>query len=322
MAAEMSKERVFMIVNEGFRKNADTVIREIMAIREQASPEIMSMTSGLMDELLHGLIFLGKIRDQPCSPEAILGKGKTYLNLKTNYPEAFETYSTHLPRRSPFSVVLEMVVKLKGQNNDKEIRETLQDIILKIDLKNCRKLDRIFSSTLCVSHAKEDSKKYYGVSMSTTGPNAGRIVIAASCLSSYWDEYVAGAVMTYYPQKKKKSYFDGTFELHGDATCTAYSIKNGSEMDPCKSCGNLFGLKTTCEKEWPYGNCAEAESLSNLFRNDAEVKRKSRPTSDTCTPENRERAKDDTRRELTNTLQRVNFRWNGKYYSDKRRHYR
>ncbi|XP_038156320.1 uncharacterized protein LOC119793292 [Cyprinodon tularosa] len=303
MAGEQKSREKYLQDQQSFRTNAFLIIKEMV--------HWCNITEGgkiLVDEILHSIFFLGEINTPRFPPEEIIPDQEILDQLKEKYNRPFDCYRTHLPRRSPFSCVLDMIVLQKKPENENQIKQTLMDLV------NRLAAGFLVSSTICISKSNK-SNNQYGVSMSTTGRNAGRIVIAASCLSSYWDKYVAGAVMTYYPQKKKKSYFDGTFELHGDATCTAYSIKDGSEMDPCKSCGNLFGLQTTCEKEWPYGNCAEAESLSNLFRNDAEVKRKSRPTSDTCTPENRERAKVDTRRELTNTLKTIKFNtWKGEFY--------
>uniref|UniRef100_A0A3B5A4E0 Uncharacterized protein n=1 Tax=Stegastes partitus TaxID=144197 RepID=A0A3B5A4E0_9TELE len=77
--------------------------------------------------------------------------------------------------------------------------------------------------------------------MSTSGANAGKIVIAASSCST-WDDYVAGAVMTYYPVMSKKEYFDGTIKIPDYVRCQAFNLKSGGKMNPCKSCGNLFGL--------------------------------------------------------------------------------
>ncbi|MED6291868.1 hypothetical protein CHARACLAT_028030 [Characodon lateralis] len=171
----------------------------------------------------------------------------------------------------------------------------------------------LFSSTLCVSRANNtDSVRHYGVSMSTSGPNAGRIMIAASCLSSYWDEYVADAVMTYYPENTMKNYFDGTIKLPEGVTCKAYSIKSGSEMQPCEACGNLFGLSPAkgkkYHKESDYGNCAEVESLSNLLKHE-NVK----PTSNTFT-KNTE-ARTYTEQKLKEILKMIKFKtWSNKYY--------
>ncbi|MEQ2218843.1 hypothetical protein XENOCAPTIV_008861 [Xenoophorus captivus] len=207
--------------------------------------------------------------------------------------------------------LVDEVVLQTSPENENQIKQTLRDLVISL------KPEFLVSSTICVSKSNKSSKQY-GVSMSTTGPNAGRIVIAASCLSSYWDEYVADAVMTYYPEKTKKNYFDGTIKVPEDVTCRAYRINCGSEMEPCKSCGNLFGLHTTCQKEWPYGHCAEVESLSNLFEKEKDVKEQSKPTSDTYTPENREKVRNYTLQELCKILKMIKFNtWSGHKYLTK-----
>lgn len=151
--------------------------------------------------------------------------------------------------------------------------------------------------------------------MSTSRCNPGRILIAASCFS-YWDDYVAGAVMTYYPEKVKKSYFDGTIKLPDSVTCNAFNIKNGEHMNPCRSCGNLYGLKTSETKQWAYGHCAEAESVSNLLKNEEQVKNQARPTSHTFTPENRKKAEDDALKNLKGMLRMIHFNtWDGSCYN-------
>ncbi|XP_013888578.1 uncharacterized protein LOC106535970 [Austrofundulus limnaeus] len=190
-----------------------------------------------------------------------------------------------------------------------------------LDLRREKKLELV-STVICVSKYK-NSEKHYGVSMSTTSLNAGRIVIAASCLSGYWNKYVADAVMTYYPEqnqkknekKKKKDYFDGTFKLPESISCKAYHITKRTEMNPCISCRNLFGLKEWENnlKEWEnnYGNCAEAECLSNLL---LDVSLEIKPEQHTYNPEDRENARASVETVLKNTLKTVHFKWNGEYY--------
>lgn len=150
--------------------------------------------------------------------------------------------------------------------------------------------------------------------MSTAGRNPGRILVAASCLS-IWDSYVAGAVMTYCAKNEKKTYFDGTIKLPEYVRCQAFSLSQGSEMLPCKSCANLFGFTESGPKEWPYGNCAEAESVSNLLKNEREVKENARPTSETCTEANRQRAKESVLKELTDCLRMLKFNWDQTFYT-------
>ncbi|XP_071356363.1 uncharacterized protein [Trachinotus anak] len=311
---EQRRREEFLKTQEGFRRNAFKIITKMVdwCNRTQGSKH-------LVDEILHSIFFLGKINKVPYSPESIIDDEEMITNLQEKYPQPFECYLTQLPRRSPFSCVMDMVVKQEKQENENHIKESLTNLI------NSLEENFLVSSTICVSQKSNNSVRYYGVSMSTTGPNAGNIVIAASCFSA-WDNYVADAVMTYYPEKgqkgkehKKKSYFDGTIKLPESVVCKAYSLSNGDEIPPCKSCGNLFGFPTDQKKEWPYGHCAEAESLSNLLKNEQEVKRETKQGSDTCKPENRKKARESVLDKLRAVLSTIQFnKWsqqNGQFYN-------
>ncbi|XP_014850693.1 PREDICTED: uncharacterized protein LOC106922635 isoform X2 [Poecilia mexicana] len=323
MAAEKKQKEEYKDDSKVFKRNAFLLIDKMV---EMASL-IQEDTSELVDEILHSIFFLGKITQPEFSPRQLFVDDVDMFDyLNEAHPEPFRLYSSQLPRRSPFSCVLDMVVLQKRPENEDEVKQTLSDLV------NRLKKGFLVSTTICISKSSNTESpairsntvqqvQQYGVSMSTSGRNPGRIMIAASCLSSYWDEYVAAAVMTFYPDKKKKEYFDGTFKLSKGATCRAYNIKKASEMEPvmkpCKSCGNLFGFQETCQREWPwpYGNCAEVESLSNLFKNDDQVKQQSRPQSDTFTPENREKVRDETLENLKKTLKTIQFKtWSGEFY--------
>ncbi|XP_017162945.1 uncharacterized protein LOC108166713 [Poecilia reticulata] len=303
MAGKSTRQEQFLKLQQDFRTNAFEIINQMV--------DWCNTTTGsshLVDEILHSIFFLGKINTTPFTPEEIIPNEDMLNTLKEKYPKPFKCYLTHLPRRSPFSCVLDMVVLKKKPENENQVKQTLSDLV------NCLKEGFLVSTTICISKSNKLVQQY-GVSMSTSGRNPGRIMIAASCLSSYWDEYVAGAVMTFYPVKTKKQYFDGTLKLSKGATCRAYNIKKESEMEPCKSCSNLFGFQETCQNDWPYGNCAEVESLSNLFKNDDQVKQQSRPQSDTFTPENRKKVRDETLENLKKTLKTIQFKtWSGKFY--------
>lgn len=150
--------------------------------------------------------------------------------------------------------------------------------------------------------------------MSTSGRKPGRIMIAASCLST-WDSYVADAVMTYYPNMEKKAYFDGTIKLPEYVRCQAFKLSNTEQMLPCTSCAHLFGFPKMEKKEWPYGNCAEAESVSNLLKHEKEVKEKVKPTSGTCTEANRNMAQHSVLKELKCNLKMLKFKWDDIFYT-------
>lgn len=149
--------------------------------------------------------------------------------------------------------------------------------------------------------------------MSTSTRDAREIMVAVSCCHE-WDEYVAGAVMTYFPNKKKnkskdrKTEIDGTIRLPENVKCRAFSLLDGKVKPPCQSCANLFSLKTSTIEKWPYGNCAESESLSNLFKNEARVKnRVELQTPMSWTAEYKEGAKKTLSTFLKNSLKKVNF---------------
>nr|XP_020498797.1 uncharacterized protein LOC109990879 isoform X1 [Labrus bergylta] len=277
--------------------------------------------SVLVDEVLHSIFFLGIIHSPPYLPQAIVSNNEMLKELQKWYPQPFNFYSTQLPKRSPFSCVLDMIIYLTGKKGllteeakESDIIESLREVIS--DLKKDEAIDLI-SSAICVSQKKpiQDSVRYYGVSMSTSGRVPGQIMVAASCLGT-WDPYVADAVMTYYPGKVKKNYFDGTFQIQELIRCQAFSLTKGDQMDPCRSCGNLFGL-TTCQKNvWAYGNCAEAESISNLLKNENEVRGQIRPASDRNMDENNwQRAIESVVNDLKKWLKSVRFNQHLQFYT-------
>ncbi|TKS88912.1 hypothetical protein D9C73_022657 [Collichthys lucidus] len=251
-------------------------------------------------EVLHSILFLGHINEPRFTPEDILC---TKLNeYKGRYPRPFQCYSTQLPKRAPISCVLEMIVSMTGQE---EVKVIFQRLLQLIDKLKEGETKHLVSNTFCVSQPNKspETARYYGVSMSTSGRDSGRIMVNACCLSRYWDSYVADAVMTYNPNKQKKTYFDATIKLPNEVKCQAFGFSEEmTEMPPCKSCSNLFGLTTSSTRIWPYGNCAEPESLSNLLQNEKEVKEKSEPKSKTCTDENRRRAEDSVWKETERML--------------------
>ncbi|XP_026205377.1 uncharacterized protein LOC113155081 isoform X2 [Anabas testudineus] len=308
-------------MDENVRRRREEFLRSQEPLRSNAILLITKMldwsnqnpgSKHLVDEMLHSIFFLGRVNNVPYTPESIIPDKDMLEALEDKYPKPFQCYSSQLPKRSPFSCVLDMII-LQERQDEVKIRNSLKKLINSLDA------DFLVSNTACVTSCQKTNKKYYGVSMSTTGPNPGKIVIAASCCS-VWDDYVAGAVMTYYPEKVKKPYFDGTINLPDKVSCEAFNIKNLSPLPPCKSCGNLFGLKTSATREWPYGNCAEVESVSNMLKVEEEVKRKAKPTSPTYTPENRAKAKDSLMKVLKKVLNMVHFKWSGEFYIPQNTH--
>ncbi|XP_044192619.1 uncharacterized protein LOC122970524 [Thunnus albacares] len=302
---ELLKEEYFFI------RNAFMIIKEMVELNNRTDSEYSTL---LVDEILHSIFFLGKIKTPSLTPKDIVTDDEMYDALKYYYPRPFDLYSSQLPRRSPFSCVLDMIVHLEGQENEDMIIKKLQQLIHRLKEGNT---DELVPSTICISQNTNilNAVKYYGVSMSTSGAKPGQIMIAASCFG-VWDDYVAGAVMTYYPNKVKKSYFDGTIILPKNIRCEAFNLNTGEQKPSCISCVNLFGLNLqVAYKEWPYGNCAEAESVSNLLKNEEDVKLQAQPTSETCTEENRLIAKEDVLKHLKSVLRMMKFKWDNNFYT-------
>ncbi|XP_033980957.1 uncharacterized protein LOC117478149 [Trematomus bernacchii] len=283
--AEKKREERFLEVTKDFRRNALLIIQKMMKLNVSSD----NQTRQFVDEILHSIFFLGKINEPTISPERIVNDSEMYDRMKLDYPLPFERYSSQIPRRSPFSCLLDMIVFLEGRENENEIKQKLQEIIRDLKL---HKGAPLVSSTICVSQKNPNSARYYGVSMSTSGKVSREIMIAASCLPDNWDSHVAGAVMSFNQDMNKKPYFDGTFKLPEHVTCKAYSLHGeGAPMQPCKSCVELFGLEGNGTTGYAHGNCAEVESVSNLFKNDAGVK-------ELCTPEHRRKAEESVREDL------------------------
>ncbi|KAM7372912.1 hypothetical protein PAMP_007803 [Pampus punctatissimus] len=268
-------------------------------------------TTPLVDEILHSIFFLGKINTPSYTPNDIVNDDEMCTALEDVFPQPFQLYSSQLPKRNPFSCVLDMIVHEEGQQNEDIIIKRLQDLVCQLREDNA---DKLVSSTICVSHNTniQNSVRYYGVSMCTSGRNPGQIMVAASFKS--WDKYVADAVMTYYPKGVKNSYFDGTIKIPESIRCQAFCLSTGKPKSPCRSCGEMFGLTTSEVRKWAPGNCAETESLSNLLKQEEDVKGQVQPTSEKYT-ENRERAEEGVMRHLRHVLRMLGFRWDNNFYT-------
>ncbi|KAM3596884.1 uncharacterized protein V6R79_022106 [Siganus canaliculatus] len=306
----MSRTEELLAENERFRNRAFKIIAG-MVEWSNGTP------SPLVDEILHSIFFLGILKTPPYEPKDILGNDELVARLRRRYPRPFDQFFTELPKRSPFSCVLDMIVDQAGQGNQiRKITLDLQDLIrLTSDAPR-----PLVSTTICISQSSSDSERYYGVSMSTSGRCAGRIIVAASCLSGTWDGNVADAVMTYYPihnittkKNPKNPHFDGTITLPEQVQCQTFRISDVQEMAPCRSCKDMFGLMTTETRGWAHGNCAEVESLSNLLKHEPEVRRQVRQRH--ITEERRNRVQADIQRELCRYLRELRFNWDQTFYT-------
>ncbi|XP_043995042.1 uncharacterized protein LOC122843953 [Gambusia affinis] len=280
----------------------------------EMAPLTQENTTELVDEIFHSIFFLGEIYVPQISPGEIFANDAALLHrLKKVYPGPFRLYSSSLPRRSPFSCVLDMVVHLEGQENEEAIRDTLRKLVTELMI-DASSNTILFSSTMCISAANSrDAVKHYGVSMSSKSGFASRIMVAASCLS-FWEEPVVDAVMSYYLKNEKRTDFKVTIKLPTGVRCDAFKLTSENTIIPCLSCNKMFGLATTDDHNYPHGNCAEAESLSNLLReNEVRVQR-----NGNWTEINKKRLRCEVRYKLTTELRNLQFGWDDEFYVPQR----
>ncbi|XP_029976897.1 uncharacterized protein LOC115409760 [Salarias fasciatus] len=306
MADRLNRREMFLIRQTRNRINAFNLICKMLEWCRTRETKL------LMDEMLHSIFFLMKICGVPFSPEEIIQDRTILQQLLSSYPEPFEHLS-QLPRRTPFSCVLDMVILMGNSENEAAVKASLQDIT--------RSLDAMFpvSTTICISQNTKNSTRHYGVSMSATGKNQRAIMIAASCFGP-WDEYVAGAVMTFLPNEQRMMdtpEFNGAIILPAYIRCEAFDLRTDRIKPPCRSCGEMFGLPTIETHGWPHGNCAEAESVSNLLKHDSEVKRDVRIPSPIGTEEIRQIVQTDVGLKLQEILANSPYRitWTGDFYT-------
>ncbi|XP_041739583.2 uncharacterized protein LOC121571878 isoform X2 [Coregonus clupeaformis] len=254
-----------------------------------------------VDEMLQSIFFLGRINTPQYTPNDILGEDYV-RKMEEEFKGPFKSYERKLPKRTPFSCVLDMVVSLFGPD---EIQQKLSEIAT--DMLGVHKFT---SSTICISESEEC---YYGASMSCKGRKQGQIMIAVSCLCT-WHYGVSNAVMTYKPDKKKRNNFDGTMQLPQYVKCRAFNVISREVMSPCDSCVDLFGLKTSAQsnkktQRWIYGHCAEAESLSKLLYKEIEIE--VAPVEHKM----REQVMKEVKTHLEANLRLSKFDWDSSYYT-------
>ncbi|XP_045077973.1 uncharacterized protein LOC121571879 isoform X1 [Coregonus clupeaformis] len=293
----------FLKTEDSFRTNAFKIICVMVKLLHKGPKQFV-------DEMLQSIFFLGRINNPQYTPNDILGDDYEIM-MNEKFPGPFESYERKLPKRTPFSCVLDMVASSFGPD---EIQQKLSEIATEIgnqdrSLRNTSSKEHKFtSSTICISESEEC---YYGASMSCKGKIPGQIMIAVSCLHT-WHYGVSNAVMTYKPDRNKRNNFDGTMQLPQCVKCQAFNVMSGEEMSPCKSCVDLFGLKTSAQsdkKRWAHGHCAEAESLSKLLYEEEEIE------VARVEDEMREQVMAEVTAHLEANLRLSNFDWDSSYYT-------
>ncbi|MGH0132242.1 UNVERIFIED_CONTAM: hypothetical protein FKN15_049479 [Acipenser sinensis] len=168
----------------------------------------------------------------------------------------------------------EKIVRIKGSHNQKEVMDCLSTFLqdLKVPKPNSSTNKywnhyTLEATVICICHY-ERTDNFYGASLSCKGKDEQKIMLSLSCLET-WNAAVAHAVsladdggviklpQTVICKAFKRNW--GTGRYYGEPPCSkCITIFQGASFEPCHR-------ETDKEPTWPYGHCAETESLSKLL---------------------------------------------------------
>ncbi|XP_049332305.1 uncharacterized protein LOC125799489 [Astyanax mexicanus] len=251
----------------------------MMTIRNQSQGTELF---GYMKEMLHSIFFLGYIHEDCLHPKDFFPANipADYERMSRMFPDAFQQYNSHLPTRTPFSILLELMEIF--YETEERIKQELAILLKSMKFPNPlhkegSKYEQFYtleSTVICVCYSNLDSRKYYGASFCCRKGNAKTILIDLSCLKT-WHEYVSHAVMSFHGGASGDGITFPT-ELKYKAFYRDWKENVYNEKRPCANCKKLFNLPNADpdKVEHPFGNCAETECLSKLLKNDQYMQQK------------------------------------------------
>ncbi|KAL7883143.1 hypothetical protein SRHO_G00008010 [Serrasalmus rhombeus] len=268
------RARLFLI-KQAFPQNAFFIFNQATEFVTEADIK----GRNLLDQMLHSILFLGNINAAIYPPDVIFVDKEIYDKSKSAFPTPFARYRSHVPLRTPFSYLLELIVRYCGaheeeEENDQEKEERVKDILREI-LNGCKKSGiqyPLISSVISICHVS--NRRYYGGSLTCPGEIERQIMTAVSCLH-VWHSYVSSAVLGVFPEDTTEPRFpEGDINLPESVVCRAYDIENLSKVKPpCMRCHELYSLPKHTDNRNNPGNCAETEAISSLLKNEETVKR-------------------------------------------------
>ncbi|MGH0178482.1 UNVERIFIED_CONTAM: hypothetical protein FKN15_077485 [Acipenser sinensis] len=249
---------------------------------ERAQVDRMALSRSALSYVLHSIFFLGNINDVKIDPMEFFTH-KVGEEIKKKFPEAFEKYDTHLPTRTPFSILLDAVVLIKGNQNQKDVMEYLSALLKEMSVPKPNRVTHsnyytLEATVICICHYERNGLKgpnpnpnFYGGSLSCKGLKEWKVMIALSCLEP-WTPAVAYAVAF----ADEGAYIKLPKDVISEAFQRDLKTDIYLEKAPCTNCITIFkgvSFKPSCKgknkkEPWPYGNCAETESLSKLLKAD------------------------------------------------------
>ncbi|CAH2291762.1 Hypothetical predicted protein [Pelobates cultripes] len=240
-----------------------------------SSPEVISH---YMQRVLHSIFFIGYVSKPRVYPEEFIPE-KILESFKEKFPGPFKDYLSHVPHQTPYSILLEFMSENKNCNEPKILMQELWEInksLWKTDTNiGYQPVANDFTATViaysCYGdiNGNNNVNSAYGSSISCKGRVPRRIMIHISVLQ-VWDLAISYAVC--------QEGDSPALVFPNQVCCKAYNFHCNSncflEVPPCAKCMKSFrGVKFNppCENPdddptWPYGNCAENESLNKLLK--------------------------------------------------------
>ncbi|XP_068120151.1 uncharacterized protein [Hyperolius riggenbachi] len=196
--------------------------------------------------------------------------------------EAFKKLLDKEKKKEVKNFYMQRMTTADDAKKPEPLKQNLKDInnsLLRNNKENESVANDFSASVIAYSCARDtsisnDTDWYYGASISYKDSVPRNIIISTSSLF-VWDKAISYIVCC--GDNGRGLTFPNNVQ------CCAYRF-NGKEWDyelipPCIKCDKMFNVQyeleykeTTDKQTWPYGNCAEVESLSNLLRSNENLR--------------------------------------------------
>nr|XP_023693503.1 uncharacterized protein LOC111857175 isoform X2 [Paramormyrops kingsleyae] len=249
-----------------------------------------------------------------------------HSKLSKKFPDVFQSYTSQLPRRSPFSILLEVVVETTAERSEtailRELARLNDQMIIKISDRKSSANDFCFAAAVvsCSGFERSDlvTQEYFGASMSCKGPITTMIFISVACIETWNDNVAHGVCLAANGHR--------SITLPDTVWSRAHRLRSPREggnnshtykaRSPCLWCKNTFPNVTfspidTAQNEptWQCGNCAECEAISNLLNGETSVSEETQQLNTGLEP-SLMTLREERERKLTEHLEELNFNLN------------
>nr|XP_047906243.1 uncharacterized protein LOC106046794 isoform X2 [Anser cygnoides]XP_047906244.1 uncharacterized protein LOC106046794 isoform X2 [Anser cygnoides] len=270
MLAEREERRKSQLQMSG-----NLFIKQFLVLLHQTQPA-EDIKKQYIEKVLHTVFFFGRVHKRVVEPTDFLGPA-VCQTLQAKFPRPFQQYGTHLPGLTPYSILLQFGSEVAGCSTQEQMESFLRDFNKTLQEKlereaNMKPSEFVFRAAIVAFSIYRDPEDgaapplFYGASLSCSGLLEKKIMIDVLCIKT-WHKAVAFAV--HHAEDDLAIVFPDGVE------CRAFYYSHGAfaEKQPCMKCREMFHVdfqppadSTKEDCPWPYGNCAENETLSKLLQ--------------------------------------------------------